>query len=645
MDTVMTSTQTQVERRSVTESASRQFLFEKLMDVAPDCLYLTDEHGTFSYVNSRFLELTGYSRDELLVMNYLDLVTESKREEVKRFYLRQVMHGPETTYFEYPIITRSGREKWIGQNAKILFDPHLLGFYATARDITEKRFSEFELERTRKLYKEMFDNSISAMFQSSPSGKLLNGNDALLKLLGYDSMAELFELDLATALYVDPAQRTQLNEVLQAKGYCQGYELRLMRKDSTIIFVLEHSRAIRNSSGDIIMYEGILEDITTQKEQQERLQQYVTVMKVAQESLAKTNSEKDKIVSILSHDLRSPFSSILGFCDILLTEGESLDPLERTEFVTYIKQSAEQQLALVNDLLDWSRITTGRAKQKNETLDLAEITTSSAATHLGIAKQKEITLSASVPAGVRVSGDHQQLYQLFNNLISNALKFTPNGGQVSIELDDRSMGKVVVTVRDNGAGIPPDDMSKLFKAEENYTRPGLAGEKGTGFGLPLCKEIVERHGGTIRAESTIGVGTTFYINLPLADTNESKNNIVLVVDDEKGVRVMHTRFVKKILPDAIVVEAENGKEALALIEKSQPRLILADHSMPQMNGVDMINAIRQNQGTKHIPVLVVTGEYSGATLEALRAAGASEVLGKPATVSELEPIIKRLWMK
>jgi PAS domain S-box-containing protein len=497
------------------------------------------------------------------------------------------------------------------------------------------------MQRVKKQYKDMFDFAVGPMFQSAPDGTLLNANASLAVLLGYNSATELLGVNVPQTLYVNPEDRNRLADVLNQQGSCHGIEFHLKTKKGDVITVREYSRAIHNSAGEVVMYEGILEDVTRKKEQQEKLDQYYKALRTSQENLAKVNAEKDKMVATLSHDLRSPFNSILGFCDILLSEADQLTPEERHEFISYIKESAQQQLALVNNLLDWSRFTTGRSKKKIENLDLSEIIKHSVAAHLGTAKQKGIALSSTVSNAFPLKGDGQQLIQVFNNLISNALKFTPAGGAIEIALTEMKPEEVTVAVRDSGEGIPPEDMLKLFKIDEKYTRPGLAGEKGTGFGLPLCKEIVESHGGSIRAESIVGRGTTFHVTLPLSVEGATSSEVVLVVDDNKGVRVLHAKFVKRALPHVTVIEAADGHEAVELAQRHRPRLIVADYSMPVMNGFEMLNALRRESRTKQIPVLIVTGEDSKSSTEALRLAGAVDVLRKPVTLSQLEEVLKK----
>jgi CheY-like chemotaxis protein/two-component sensor histidine kinase len=356
--------------------------------------------------------------------------------------------------------------------------------------------------------------------------------------------------------------------------------------------------------------------------------------------LAQLNGQKDRLMSVLSHDLQSPFTSILGFCEILLNDSEKLTDSERTEFLTYIRNSAQQQLALVKRLLDWSRLETGRTTLDIKDVDLQTVVRQSVQAHLGTAMSKHIVLRSTLPAHTLIRGDEAMLTQVFNNLISNALKFTPAQGEISIDLRDSLTEDWVITVSDTGAGIPPKDLPKLFKVEEKYTRLGLRGETGTGLGLSLVSEIIKKHSGTVSAESQLGKGTTFTIRL--RRLAKPKEQSLLVVDDDQGVRVLHTRYLKRMFPDAEIIQASNGSEAFEQAKRHKPRLIITDYSMPGMNGFEFLNLVKQDPTTQAIPVLIITGKDSTDGMESLRLSGAAAVLTKPVSSTTLQQSIEEV---
>jgi CheY-like chemotaxis protein len=240
---------------------------------------------------------------------------------------------------------------------------------------------------------------------------------------------------------------------------------------------------------------------------------------------------------------------------------------------------------------------------------------------------------------VTIRGDESQLTQVFNNLIGNALKFTPPKGVVAVELSEEADDRWAVAVKDTGIGVPQEDLGKLFKVEEKYTRRGLGGEVGTGLGLSVVREIVQAHSGSIAVESEVGKGTMFTLKFPRILTPDEQS--VLIVDDEQGVRVLHARYVKRVLPQANILYASGGKEAFECAKKYRPQLIMTDYAMPEMDGYEFLNLLKHDSATKDIPVFVITASDSTAGREALLLSGAADVLVKPVTAEALGVMIKR----
>jgi CheY-like chemotaxis protein len=249
-------------------------------------------------------------------------------------------------------------------------------------------------------------------------------------------------------------------------------------------------------------------------------------------------------------------------------------------------------------------------------------------------------LQSTLPAQIKTRGDEVMIGQVFSNLISNALKFTPAHGQVSIDLFDSKEDQWIMAIKDSGTGIPKDDFKKLFKIEEKYTRKGLDGEEGTGLGLSVVHEIVKKHAGSITVESEVGKGTTFFVRFPKLMDNLDQS--VMIVDDDEGVRVLHSRYLKRMFPESRIIQASDGKEALELAKRYRPKIIVTDYSMPEMNGFEFLNLLRQEETTKGIPVFVITGKDSTASMEAMRLSGAAAVLTKPISSAQLQEAIDKV---
>ena len=614
-----------------------------LIDNLPDLIYFKDAEGRYLLNNRAHLHSIGVERQEEVLgkttfdFNPIELAAKYHRDE-----LRIVATGEPILLEEEVAVHRdTGAQRWHLTSKIPLVGTQgaVEGIIGISRDITESKRTEDALRGSEEKYRSLFENSVQPMFQSSPGGELLNANKALLTLLGYGSLEELSAIN-AVDLYANPEARGELRQALETKGYLSNIELQLKRRNGQVITVLEHSRVLKDENGTVTAYEGILEDITARKALEQKLSQYLGALENSQKVLADLNSEKDKLLSVLSHDLRSPFSSILGFCEILMKEDESLTKEERMQFLSYVKEAAKDQLSLVNRLLDWSKLESGRVRMEIKDLDLSVLATRCVHALLGLAKQKKVELVSRLPEGLVIRGDEEQARQVLENLIGNALKFTPEQGSITIELAAaQAEGMIGISIRDTGIGIPEADLPRMFRVEEKYTRKGLAGEKGTGLGLPVCAEIMQKHSGTITVESAVGAGTTFTLTFPTNISKKEGMNI-LIVDDEEGVRVLHTRYVKRFLPQANILYATNGQEAIDAAQKHHPQAIVADYSMPVLNGFDMLVQLKKDAATKNVPVFIVTGEESKACVESMKLTGAAGIFSKPVLPEQLGSALK-----
>jgi PAS domain S-box-containing protein len=613
--------------------------FSSLWESAEEGMRLTDEKGTTILVNPAFCRMVEKEAEEIVGRHFSCIYNDSENiEQMTLAYEKS---------FEDHKVNQTGEHRFILWNKRTIdieikncfiqsFDGRellLSRFY----DVTAKKMTTQALAESESKYRGLFANSVMPMFQSTTDGRLINANRALLKLLGYDSFYELADIEIARDTYAHPEERKAIMEMLNQKGFIVNAEIRLKRKNGRVITVLESARTLVDDKGNIIGYEGVMEDITARKAMERKLQEYVWALERSKNALSELNAQKDKLFSILSHDLRSPFSSILGFCDILLKENDQLSVDDRLQFIAYIQEAAQDQLALVNKLLDWSRLESGRVRMERVELDLFEIIKKSMNSLAGLARQKQVTLENKLNMDVMVYGDKQLLSQVFGNLIGNSLKFTPAGGTISVELIEEQHTQWIIGVRDTGIGIPKDDINKLFKIEEKYTRKGLGGERGTGLGLPVVYEIVQKHHGSIEVKSKIGTGTLFVITFPKSRVEDGET--ILVVDDEAGTRVLHSRYLKTLKPNANILHTSNVKEVQELAKEFHPVFIICDNDLNEIDTPEMLRNLKAGESTNNIPVIVVAKQASESNCEILKKYGATFVVRKPVMPEKLSEIL------
>lgn len=262
-----------------------------------------------------------------------------------------------------------------------------------------------------------------------------------------------------------------------------------------------------------ILWTGILNDITEQKRAEQELQG-------KNQELQKLNAEKDKFFSIISHDLKSPFNAIMGFSNILLDKVELEDRKNIKNYAQIINNSSQRAMNLLSNLMQWSQSQTGRMNFNPEYFNPNLIIDEIVELSKDIALQKSISIINDFPSEIVVYADKAMMSTIIRNLVSNAIKYTTSGGKIRISAEISST-EIKVSISDTGVGISETILEKLFHLDSNSSIPDTQGERGTGLGLILCKEFIEKHGGKIEVESEVGKGSVFHFTIPVVYNNSS----------------------------------------------------------------------------------------------------------------------------
>ena len=282
-------------------------------------------------------------------------------------------------------------------------------------------------------------------------------------------------------------------------------EIRIILPDGTVKWLL-NTIVPMIQDNKIVKLNGINIDITERKIAENKIIDL-------NRKLLQLNADKDRFISILGHDLKTPFSNILGLSEILTGEINSLNKEDITDIARNINKSAQITNKLLEDILMWARTQQGKIPYKPQILDFRDICIDILEILSSNANAKNITINYSAPDNINIYADIDMLKTVIRNLVSNAIKFTNNGGAININSEQNS--KTTISVSDNGIGLAPDSLTKLFDISEFLTTKGTEGETGTGLGLLLCKEFVEKHGGKIWVDSEVGKGSDFKFTLPM----------------------------------------------------------------------------------------------------------------------------------
>lgn len=351
---------------------------------------------------------------------------------------------------------------------------------------------------------------------------------------------------------------------------------------------------------------------------------------------------KTEFISTVSHELRTPLTSVLGFAKLIKKKLEEV-LLPRVDITDKKVERAVSQVsdnldiivsegfrltALINDVLDLAKMEAGKVDWKDQPVAIAQVIERATVATTSLFNQSEVELGVEVEDNLpMIRGDEDKLMQVVINLISNAVKFTDRG---RVTCQAQKQGEtVVVKVIDTGIGIEEEDLPKVFEKFKQVGDTMINKPKGTGLGLPICKEIIEHHGGHIWVESEMGVGSTFAFWLPIAESHgdmgwnqlvqkltdfpvdhqvngEQKQRVILVVDDDANIRELLRQHLD--VEGYEVRQAENGKEAIAQIKQEKPDLVVLDVMMPELNGFDVAAILKNDPETMQIPILMISGD-------------------------------------
>jgi PAS domain S-box-containing protein len=369
-------------------------------------------------------------------------------------------------------------------------------------DITERHL----LREKMRLLSHTIECLSECVSITDTTDQIIFVNNAFQKTYGYNQ-EEL--LDKSISIISSPSNDPDLiSSILPEtlKGGWQG-EILNRRKDGTEFPVNMASSKVVDENGAVIALVGVATDITARLQAEQQLKKY-------SEQLKESIAAKDKLFSIIAHDLRSPFNSILGFFQLLTDQYDDFSEDEKKTFLFEIRRSSETTFKLLEDLLTWSRTQTGGIKVNMTKVDLAEIARQQVETLKNVAASKKINLSSNIIPGTFAYADIDMVKTILLNLTSNAIKFTRYEGNITISAKI-NINEIQIEVADNGVGIPTSDLDNIFRLDKSLSTLGTSKEKGTGLGLQICKEFTEKNGGKIWAESELGKGSKFIFTLSL----------------------------------------------------------------------------------------------------------------------------------
>ncbi|MHB8258813.1 MAG: PAS domain-containing hybrid sensor histidine kinase/response regulator [Bacteroidia bacterium] len=477
----------------------------------------------------------------------------------------------------------------------------------------------------------LIEASLDPLVTIDTEGKIMDINGAMAKITG-KAREKLIGTDFKD-YFTDPQKAREVYQEVFAKGFVANYPLTII--DGKLTDVLFNGSVFKNKEGKVLGAVVVARDVTEQK----NIEKVLTKAKVFAEDAMKS---KQQFLSNMSHEIRTPMNAIIGFTKVMSKTNLSE---KQQEYIAAIKTSGDALIVLINDILDLAKVDAGRMTFEQTPFKM--VNSISAMLHLFETKIQEKNLLMVKEYDSKIPdvlvGDPVRLHQVILNLVSNAVKFTTKGKIiVSVRLLHEDEEKVTIkfSVKDTGIGIPEDKIEKIF---ENFQQESSGTSRlygGTGLGLAIVKQLVEPQGGSIEVKSKVGEGSTFSFILSFQKTNAEtdlgkeiielktkiKNIKVLVVED-----IALNQLLMKTLLDDFRFDrdiADNGKIAIEKLKTNQYDIILMDLQMPEMNGFEATEYIRNTMNSK-IPIIALTADVTTVDITKCKAVGMNDYISKP----------------
>jgi PAS domain S-box-containing protein len=618
-----------------TEQALRasELSYRRLFEAAEDGILILDvDTGRINDVNPFLGELLGFPRDELMGKFVWELGPDRDLAANKAKFDLLQKDGC-VRYENLPLEAKNGRLISVEFVSNVYQAGDKKVIQCNVRDITKRKHAYDTLGASELSYRRLFEAAKDGIFiLDVDTGRINDVNPFLVELLGFSHD----EMVGKTVGELSPFKDIEENKVmlarLQKDGYVRYEDLPLKTQDGRQIQVEFVSNVY--PAGDRKVIQCNIRDITARKQIEAQL-------KTSLKETGDLNTEIQNFYHTLSHELKTPLTSAREFISIVM-DGLA-GPLNPTqlEYLGIAKESCDQLRRYINDLLDVTRLETGKMSIEFQKEPLAELLERVVEMLAPAAAGKNVSLTCECQPNLPdVPMDKQRILQVLTNLTTNAIKFTSSGGSIRLSVAEFPAQPecLLVQVRDTGQGIPKDQIAMLFNRlfQSNHNAESGESRNGLGLGLYICKELVELHGGNIWAESEVGKGSMFSFGLPKQAMMNGAH--VFIVDDDRGLRETLRLGLEK--QNFAVTTAESGAEALQLLEKKIPDVVVLDLKMAGLDGPATLKEIRRNYGL--LPVIVYTGYPDGDLMRHAMESSPFTLLSKPCPTKQFVETIRRM---
>ena len=704
MGCVVTLTDITERKRTEEELRKSEARFRSVLENSRDVIYrLNIQTGRFEYISPSVETVVGFSPDELMAQDIDTSLAMIHPDDLPA--MRAMMAHLEDAgkgELEYRQRTKTGDYRWISNQMSLIKDNAGRPLYrgGNIRDITERKLAEEALRESEERLKLLFKSANDGIVLHNVTGEglpgeILQANEVICRMLGYtmEEMIRLKPMDIQVEGQEEAGRELQK---IHSQEQNILFERNLIHKDGRIIPVEFHTSIIDLCGNPAAL--SIIRDITERKRGEEalcrakdelehRVRERTSQLQKAKEELEAANEEltaqlvvheklerelikakeaaeaaaeaKASFMANMSHELRTPMNAVIGYTSLLLDDNLNA---EQKEFIEGIRSGGESMMALISDILDFSRAEKEKITLEHRPLSLRHCVEEALDMVALEADEKGLKLAHAFSYEVpdTIIGDHGRLRQILVNLLNNAVKFTDKGG-ISVSVSSRAVEgvrrQILFSVKDTGIGIPQDKMSNIFEPFTQLERTISRKRDGVGLGLAITKNLVELMGGTIWAESTPGQGTTFYVmieakavpcqRLNFADADESsvmesfpekKALRILIAEDNPSNQKVLVEMLKRMgyRSDAVA----DGREVVQALHRLPYDLILMDVKMPEMDGITATRVIRKlwPNGPR---IVGITAYALKGDREKCLEAGMDDYISKPIKMNELAEVLRK----
>lgn len=484
-----------------------------VIDSVSDIIFETNASGDILFLNESWKRVTGFTIDQSIRRNIFDMLYLQDQAE-QRASFDAMVNGQKKAYRSFTRLrTSNGTFRAVELAVSMIRhdDENDIRVVGTMTDVEERRRAERALAEAEKKYRAIVENAAGGIYQVTPEGIFLSANPAMARILGYETPEAMLRdvRNVTTQLYADQAARQEFLKRVAASDRALSNEAQMIRGDGLVIWVSENLRSVKDDQDMLLYYEGSLEDITKRKEAE-------IAMRTAKLESDIANRAKSEFLANMSHELRTPLNSIIGFSEII--KNEAFGPIGKKEYWDYandIYESGKRLLGVINEILDVSRIQAGERQLNEGVVSVRRLMDSCIDLMRSKAEAGSIQMNNQLQnTDVQLVGEAQAIKQMILNLMSNAIKFTGDGGMVTLSGEMDSAGQFIISITDTGTGLSEEEIQKALspfgQVDGEYNRK----KSGTGLGLTLVKALVDLHGGSFDLISQKGIGTTAMLTFP-----------------------------------------------------------------------------------------------------------------------------------